>query len=290
VVALAALVAVLSVVAALVGLLATGMQGPRVVSTVHGELVELYGQGVYRYDTVFKGAGNRGTDLVTLVLAVPLLAVAVVLTRRGSLRGTLLLAGALSWPLYVYATMAVGASYNELFLVYVAIFGASLYALVATLLSVDRDALAARMAHRGPWRGLAALMLAGGIVTAVVWLAPLVGTMVAGEPPDLLGHQTTMVTDALDLAVITPATLVAASLLHRRRPQGFLVAVPLLVLMSLLLPMILAQTVFQLRADVSFTAAEVIGPIGGFLVLGALAVWLVVAVLRAAGDPPPTRP
>jgi hypothetical protein len=61
------------------------------------------------------------------------------------------------------------------------------------------------------------------------------------------------------------------------------VAFPLLVLMTFLLPMIVSQTVFQLRADVSFTPAEVIGPIGGFVVLAALALGLVVSVLRAAG-------
>jgi len=282
-VALSGVVAALSVLAAMIGLLATGGDAPLAVTSVHDEVVELYGDGVYRYDTVFKGAGNRGSDLVTLVLGAPLLMIATVLYRRGSLRAALLLAGSLSWPLYLYATMAVGASYNELFLLYVVLFGASLFAFVLTVLSIDRAALAARMERGGPRRRLAALMLAGGIVTTIVWLAPLVAAALAGESPGLLGHQTTMVTDALDLGVITPATLTAAYLLHRRRAEGYVVAFPLLVLMTFLLPMILAQTLFQLRADVSFTPAEVVGPVGGFVVLAALALGLVVTVLRVAG-------
>ena len=286
VVVLAVVVAALSTLAAVVGLLATSGDAPRTVTSVHGQVVELYGTGVYDGDTVFKGAGNRGSDLVTLVLAVPLLLAATAAYRRGSLRGALLLSGALSWPLYLYATMALGAAYNELFLAYVAIFSASLFALVLTVVSIDRAVLAARMASGGPRGRLAALMLGGGIVTAVVWLVPLIGAGLSGEPPHLLGHQTTMVTDALDLGVITPATLLAAYLLHRRRPEGYLVAFPLLVLMTFLLPMIVAQTVFQLRADVSFTAAEIVGPIGGFVVLAASGLGLVVAVLRAAGDVP----
>jgi hypothetical protein len=284
VVVLAVVVAALSTVAAVVGLLVTGGVAPRTVTSVHGDLVELYGTGVYRADTVFKGAGNRGSDVVTLLLAVPLLLVATSAYRRGSLRGALLLSGALSWPLYLYATMAVGAAYNELFLVYVAIFYASQFALVLTLRSVDRAVLAARMASGGRRGTLAALMLGGGVVTTVVWLMPLIAAGVAGDPPELLGHQTTMVTDALDLGVITPATLLAAYLLHRRRPEGYLVAFPLLVLMTFLLPMIVAQTAFQLRADVSFTVGEIVGPVGGFVVLAALGLGLVVAVLRAAGD------
>jgi type III secretory pathway component EscV len=66
--------------------------------------------------------------------------------------------------------------------------------------------------------------------------------------------------------------------------EGYLLAFPLLVLMTFLLPMIVAQTMFQLRADVSFTAGEIVGPIGGFVVLASLAVGLVVAVLRAKGE------
>jgi hypothetical protein len=182
--------------------------------------------------------------------------------------------------------MALGTTYNELFLAYVAIFSTSLFALVLTVVSIDRAALAARMASGGPRRRLAALMLAAGIVTAVVWQMPLIAAGLTGEPPKLLGHQTTMVTDALDLGVITPATVLAAYLLHRRRPEGYLVAFPLLVLMTFLLPMIVAQTAFQLRADVSFTAAEIVGPIGGFVVLAALGLGLLAAVLRAAGDVP----
>jgi len=286
VVVLAALVAVLSGMAAVVGLLATGGDTPMTVTSAHGEIVELYGSGLYDADTVFKGGGNRGSDLVTLALGVPLLVAAIAVYRRGSLRGALLIGGALSWPLYLYATMAVGTAYNELFLVYVAIFSASLFALVLTLVSIDGADLRARMESHGPRRRLAALMLGGGIVTAIVWLVPLIISGLTGKPPELLGHQTTMVTDALDLGVITPATLVAAYLLHRRRAQGYLVAFPLLVLMTFLLPVIVAQSVFQLRAGVSFTAAEIAGPIGGFVVLAALGVGLVVAVLRAAGEVP----
>jgi hypothetical protein len=83
---------------------------------------------------------------------------------------------------------------------------------------------------------------------------------------------------------------VAAYLLHRRRAEANLVAFPLLVLMTLLLPMIVAQTVFQLREDVSFTAAEIAGPIGGFVVPAALGLGLVVAVLRAAAGDVPGQP
>jgi hypothetical protein len=59
-------VALLFVVAALLGPLATGGDAPRAVTSVHGVVVDLYGIGAYRYDTVFKGAGNRGAPIWSL--------------------------------------------------------------------------------------------------------------------------------------------------------------------------------------------------------------------------------
>lgn len=85
---------------------------------------------MYRYDTVFAGAGNRGTDAVTLLVAVPLLVIAVLGYRRGSLRWRLMLTGVLAWLVYVYPTMTVGAAFNPQFAVYVAVLSASLCAFV----------------------------------------------------------------------------------------------------------------------------------------------------------------
>jgi hypothetical protein len=50
----------------------------------------------------------------------------------------LVLTGALTWFLYVGASYALGAvAYNNLFLIYVALFSASLFAFVLALTSID---------------------------------------------------------------------------------------------------------------------------------------------------------
>jgi hypothetical protein len=88
---------------AAVGLLTAGGADPVPFVTVHGETVELYGDGLYRYDTVFAGAGQRGTDAVVVLLGVPLLLVAALRYRRGSSRAGLML-GTLVFFLYVYGS------------------------------------------------------------------------------------------------------------------------------------------------------------------------------------------
>jgi hypothetical protein len=285
---LAAIAALLAAVASACGLFWPA--DPLTATTfepVQGETVALLGRGLYRLDSLILGAGFLGEDAVTLFLAVPATLVAAwQLWRRPTLAWLAILAMLLSFLLYVYATMSLAAFYGPLFLVYVATFSVSFFALVLSLLALDR-ALAEAWPMVGPGmpRRSAALLLATcGVFTGLIWIQPLLASLFAGAAPPLLGHSTTKVTEALDLAIIVPGTLVAASLIWRRRPAGYTVAVPLLGLLVMLAPTIAASTVSQVRAGVVFTIPEIAGPIGGFLVFGVLGALVLAMILRAAGS------
>lgn len=270
-------IAILAFIAAAAGLFVQGGDGPVAFTTVRGQTVQLLGEGLYRYDTIFNGAGFKGQDLTTLVLLAPLLLVTVAFYRRGSLRGGLLLLGALGNALYVYASMALNAAYNPLFLLYVVLFSASLYAFALHFTNFDLSPLVVRLPRRGP----AIFMFASGLITAVVWAGPLAGALFTGQPPDDLGSYSTFVTYALDLAIITPATFIAGFLILRREALGYLMALSMLVLEAMLAPMMAAQTIFQLQAGVEYTTGMIVGPLMGFGVLAVCAIWVLAAILRA---------
>ena len=278
IVVLGTVILVLSALATMVGLLAR--PDPVAVLTVRGSTVDLFGAGVYRYDTVFSGAGNRGTDAVTLLVAIPLLVLCLLGGRRGSLRWNLMLTGAVAWFLYVYLTMAVGSAFNPLFLVYVVLFSAGLWMLGLAIKNIDIDRLAGQ-ADRLPRIGPAVLMLVSAVATAIIWLVPILTAQLAGDVPARLDNYTTAVTAAIDAAVITPAALIAGILILRRSAVGYLMAFPLVVLEAMLAPMIAAQTISQVLAGVSFQPAEIIGPLAGFVVLAGAAVWMLVTMLLA---------
>lgn len=273
--------------AALIGVL-TG-PAPVSVVTVRGQTVDLFGAGMYRYDSLFSGAANRGTDVVTLLVVLPMVVVALRGFRRGSLRATLALTGAQAWLLYVYLTMAVGAAFNPLFLLYVIVFGASLWALLVTTTKVDTRRLAA-VVPRLPRHGPAVVMVTSGLVTMVIWIGPVLAAQLSGAIPARLDGYTTLVTIALDAAVITPAALTAGTLIWHRRPAGYRLAVPLLIVETLLAPMIIAQTVSQITAGITFSPAELIGPLTGFAVLAVAAAAVLIGVLRALPGAAPEVP
>lgn len=290
VVLLSALVGVLALVATLAGLLSSGGDGAWTFTTHRGLEVEMYGHGLYRHDTLFFGAGNRGTDAVTLVIAIPLLATATTLYRRGSLRGGLLLLGAQAWFLYVYSSYAFTVALNGLFLVYVALFTASLWALMLTTRSFDVDALAAHTSEAVPRRALGIFLLASAAITLIIWLMDPLIALLTGDVPESLQTWSTLFTNALDIAIIVPAVAAAGWLVLRGDTLGYLIALPLLVLESLLAPMIVAQTMSQLEAGYDFTTAQIVGPVAGFSVLAVLAMWFVVSTLRGvSSSAPPTR-
>jgi hypothetical protein len=286
VVYLCVLIAVLALVAAGAGLFWQDDGSSFAFTSLRGKTVQMYGRGLYRYDSLFSCAGYKGQDAVTLVLGIPLLLLFTVLYRRGSRRGGLLLTGILAYFLYVYATMSLGAAYNPLFLLYVALFGASFYAFVLVFTAVDLEGLPEDVLANLPRRGPAAYLFGAGLLTLFVWVMPLLKPLFQGEPLGLLDSSTTLVTHALDLALIVPATFVAGVLILQRKPVGYKISFALLGIIVMLLPVLTASTVSQISAGLSFTLGEVVGPVIGFAVLGLLAMGVMVAVLRRI----PVRP
>jgi hypothetical protein len=84
--------------------------------------------------------------------------------------------------------------------------------------------------------------------------------------------------------VILPAAILSGVLIRRGNPYGYLYGVPLIMLMALLAPAIVAQTFFQVTYGIDFSPAQIVIMIGGFLVMGAVAVWIVATTVRGIGS------
>ena len=284
---LSVFVAVLAAGATAIGLFSQGGGGRSTVTTVRGGSVALFGHGIYRYESLWQGAIFRGADAVALVLSVPVLLVTLLLYRRGSVRGALLLLGALAYFVYFYANLAFGAAYNNLYLVYVALFGASLAACLLLLGSPGLQNFLARPSPALPRRGLAVFLVAAGVLTLGIWLSDLVPPLLQGDPPKHLDSATTSVTYTLDLAIITPACIVAGLLVVRRATRVYLLAVALLDIVVMLVPTIIGQAVSQLVVGVSLTTAELVGPTIGFVALGVFASGFLIRTLHAIEEEQP---
>lgn len=282
---LSVVVAVLTTFAATASILSSGAGESFTFVSVHGEVVEIYGRGLYAHDSLMVAAGNHGVDVVTLALAVPvLLGAAIVMARRRSVRAAALLAAMHAYLARVYASQTLGTAYNDLFLVHVAILGASLCAVLLLVMALwPGSAIDTR---RLPRRGIAAVLLTTAVLTAALWLETPVTALVRSEPPGTLDHYTTLETHALDLAVIVPLLVVAGVLVLRGRATGSVLAVPVLGIVAMLSPALTAMTVSQVRAGVELEPAQIIGYVAGFVLLGLAAGWALWRIVRTL--PPAT--
>jgi hypothetical protein len=283
------LIGLLALVASGAGLFLGGGDGSYPFTPLRGEVVEIYGRGVYQHDTVFYATLFKGADAIVLFAGLPLLALSFRMYRRGSLKGGFLLAGALMYFLYIGASLTFSAAFNRLFLVYTALFSASLFALIALLSSIDLNALSSLVSPRLPHRGLAIFMFVAGLGTLMLWLSELIGPILEGGVSENMGPYTTMFTHGLDSATITPACVLAGISLLRRKPLGYLLTPPLLILCILNGLNVLAGTASQTIAGIIFPPGVYVGMIGSWVVMGAFAVWLAAAFFRNLEEAPEPR-
>lgn len=201
-----------------------------------------------------------GQDVVTLGVGVPLLAVGLWYATRGSVRGYVVWLGGLAYMLYTWASYALMLYFNELFLVYVALFGLSLFTFVGGVLRLNPTEVRDRLAGRLPVRVTSGFLAAIALFFALGWLSEVVPATLRGEAPETvrLADVPANVIHVLDLAVLLPATLLTAVWLWRRRDWGYVLAGVLLVKFATLGLAVLAMVVRMIQTGQSGELGEVV--------------------------------
>ena len=215
------LIFILALIAASAGVFYKTAGEPYPFTSHRGDIVMINAHGLYFYDTVSSAAQQQGNDVVTLFVALPLLVISTWMTLRSSLRGRLLLTGTIGFFLYTYLSMCMLTAFNALFLVYVAIFGLSLYAFILCMMSFDLETLPRHFSDRLPRGWIASLLFVIGAFLSLSWLMRVLSPLMQYTPP-LLDNATSMVIQAMDLSLIVPLAVLSGILLLRRSAWGYL--------------------------------------------------------------------
>ncbi|HYZ13659.1 MAG TPA: hypothetical protein VFA08_08660 [Actinomycetota bacterium] len=225
----------------------------------------------------------RGGDIVTLVLVVPVLITSLVLARRGSVRATVIWIGALAYSIYNYAYYVFGASFNDAFLIHIAIFSASIFALVMAASSVDVSSMAERL--RGPRlaRWIGGFLVLVGVGQGGLWVFIILRYVATGEVLADIPVRGQHVVFALDLSLLVPALVVSGVLLWRRTPIGYVAAGIVSVMGSLVLLNLLLAAAFQANADVAGVKAFPVEGVAMTVGMVASALLLLVRPLKLIG-------
>jgi hypothetical protein len=179
----------------------------------------LLSEGLYR-DNLLVRAAWQGNDLVTLVLAAPLMSMAALTAWRGSRRGLLVWLGMVAYALYNYAFYLFGAAFNSLFTVYVAILILSTFSLILGLTSPNLGPVvrSAQIGRAERWVGI--LIITVALALGSFWVGTSLGYLWTGEVPAMVTavEHPTNVTGALDLWLVVSFGLLGGIWLWQRRP------------------------------------------------------------------------
>jgi hypothetical protein len=155
--------------------------------------------------------------------------IAIFLAERATLRWRLLQAGVLWYFTYTYLLMAFSGAYNQLFLEYVVLYSASIFAFLLSLHVRDVGSLPDKFSTHFARRTTAWLVIGIGALLALLWLERIVPTLLAGSAPFGLDSYSTLFVQADDLGLVVQLAILSGVLLLRRRPVGYLLASVLLV-------------------------------------------------------------
>ena len=272
---LALIIVPLALLAAGAGIFWQGTGEPYPFETLRGETVMIRGHGLYRYDTVLSSSQEVGQDVVTLLIGIPLLIAGIVLSRNGTLRGHLLLTGALGYFLYTYGAMSFLTAFNPLFLVYVALFSLSLFGFILAMMNLDVNEVVRHISDGFPRRAVSVYFIAIAVFLSFAWLGLATVSSLTWTPPYGLESAITLVIQALDLGVIVPVCIVTATLLLKKSGWGYVLSAILLIkvimmgaaLISMIIGQILAGVEVPVVTSIMFVLISVSGIIFGIITL-----------------------
>jgi len=219
-------------------------------------------------------------DIGNLTVAAPAMVILAALGLRGSLRAYLLWLGVLMFTVYNYVIYAFSIPFGPLFLLWVAVLGTCIYALIGGVTAVDHRAVAAHYTSRRAITLAAWALIVIGVLFGLLWLSEDVPALLAGARPQSVTDMAlpTNPVHILDLAFFLPAAIATGVLLLKRRPFAYTAAPAMIVFLILTgIPILITPVVQSVRGETANWG--VVGPIGILtLALLGLLAWLLSTI------------
>ncbi len=181
------------------------------------------------YPTAELAQSFVATDLVNLVIGVPILLASMWVARRGKLIGLLFWPGALFFIVYHSIVYVYAMPLSWMFLLYITLLVLSVYSLIGLVTGIDGRAVEKRLGGRVPER------LAGGVLAG---LGALFLLRTLGEFAGAIIGQTTLPDTNLGVLIadslLIPAWIIGGVLLWQRKALGYVAGTGLLFQGSML--------------------------------------------------------
>jgi hypothetical protein len=207
-------------------------------------------------------------DIACLVVVSPLWIILVILALRSSLRAYLLWLGVLTFTVYNYVIYTFSILFGPLFLLWVAVFALSLYALIGGVVSIDHKSVKSSFQSQRAVNFVAWFIIVVAILFALLWLSEDVPALLSGKTPQSVIDMAlpTNPVHILDLGFFLPAVIITGIMLLKQKPLAYTLAPAFIVFLILTgVPILITPIVQSARGETAVW--DVVVPIGTLTVL-----------------------
>jgi hypothetical protein len=169
------------------------------------------------------------TDVIILLIGLPILLGSMWLVRRGKLIGLLLWPGALLFVLYNYIIYVFAIPLSLGFLLHLTLLMLSAYTIIGLIASIDGEAVQQQLTGSVPERAAGGILAGLGLLFSLRVVGIVVSAL-ASQTPIAETELAPLVSDF----VIAPALVIGGVLLWRRKELGYVTGLGLLFQASML--------------------------------------------------------
>jgi hypothetical protein len=250
------------------------------VLAVTGSVIALSVDSIYAGLTPAFLPQALAQDIANLIIVSPAWLVLAILALRDSLRAYLLWLGVLIFTVYNYVIYTFSVPFGPLFLLWVAVFGLSIFSLIGGITAVDHKVVASSFTSRRAILVAAWFLIVTAVLFGLLWLSEDVPALFSAATPSSLIDMAlpTNPVHILDLGFFLPAVIITGVLLIKRKPLAYTIAPAFIVFLILTgIPILLTPGVQTMRGESA--AWGVVLPIGTLtVVLLGLLVWLLSTI------------
>lgn len=265
-----------SMIEALAGILSNGGNGTFLYKTIRGEMVEIYGRGVYRHMTTDVAVQGIAQDYITLFVAIPLLIISFYYVTKRNLKAKLIFSGVLLYFVLTYLFYIAIALYNELFLIVVATLFCSLFAFILNIISFDFIAVKSFFSNQKTIHRASIFLILIATMMSLLWLSIIIPPMLDGSfYPKQLSHYSTLIVQGYDLGIFLPFAFISGILGLQKNEYAYVLIPTYLIFLTVLMIALVAKILFM--AHIGENIIPVIFIIPTILII---AIFFAVKVLK----------
>lgn len=239
------------------------------VTNQYGDIVKMYGSGIYAHDSFFKAPILIGTDICVLFGLVPLFIYSFLQNRNErSNRSKVKLLSVYAAAFYYAASISFGVTYNQYHLLYIALFSCTLFGLFSIVREIKLKELDYKVT-----KGVCLFLVLAGAALIAAWVPDIVSSILSNKSLMLIEVYTTEITYVLDMGIIGPLCLICFNLLRKEDKLGIVILACLLKTCIIVGIMMLSQTACQILSGYEVTIPVMITKSGSFVLLGGFALY-----------------